>query len=385
MWATTWTVSRRRPGTGRRPTDDVGALAVEPLRLRRARRDARQHAELRPVVEQRDARAARDVRGLSRAHAVHREQLAVRLHAEGARLGTAAHLRARRGGLLRRPAVRRAGAAGLHGALRAHAPVLLPAGQDFFARASSSCWPASTTTCSRGAAPASIRTASRSSGSRARSITATRRSAGRLSIPLCCVTRRHRRRRRPPGRSATARCPTCRAGVKLSLDRWRGIGAQGFGQPDILPLRSACRASGAGSRSPSSCPCPASRKSRSAAASPRTRSSRSSRARSPIDRENALSLNAEVTIGTGLARPVHGPDRRRAVPDAAQPGRPDAGADLPAEHRQRHRDVRRRRQPEDDQLARASSSASSTTCPSPTGASGCRATTRSSSRPTSSA
>ena len=69
---------------------------------------------------------------------------------------------------------------GLHDALRAHAPVLLPAAARLLhARARSICWSASTTTCSRGAAPASTRTASRSSGSRARSITATRRSAGR--------------------------------------------------------------------------------------------------------------------------------------------------------------------------------------------------------------
>ena len=136
-----------------------------------------QHAELRPVGEQRDARAARDLRGPARAHADDREQLAVRRFASRAPRTPAC---ARRGQVevdffgtqpsdaTERDASTRA--ASLR--MRLFAFRLETKLGD-----STCCSPGSTTTCSPGAAPASTRTASRSSGSPGRSITATRRYA----------------------------------------------------------------------------------------------------------------------------------------------------------------------------------------------------------------
>ena len=313
---------RRRPGTGRTADEPMSARWRSNLYgFVELERDARQHAELRPVVEQRDARAARDVRRPARAHAVHREQLAVRLHAERARLGTAARLRSRRGGLLRRPAVRRHRAdRSTRRPSRAHAPLLLPAAGRTSSRARRSiCWSASTTTCSRGAAPASTRTASPSSGSRARSITASRRSAGTLSIPLCCVTLDVAAAAvRPVQRDSEV--PDVQGGREAQPRTGGGASARrASASPTSCRCRSASRASGAGSRSPSSCPCPASRRSRSAGVSPRTRSSRHPGALADRPQERAVAERG-VHDRQRHRRPLHGADRRRAVPDAAQPG-----------------------------------------------------------------
>ena len=69
----------------------------------------------------------------------------------------------------------------------------------------------------------------------ARSITASRSSALTLSIPLCCVTIDVAAAAvRPVQRDSEV--PDVQGGIKVSLDRWRGIGAQGFGQPDLQPL-----------------------------------------------------------------------------------------------------------------------------------------------------
>ena len=157
-------------------------------------------------------------------------------------------------------------------------------------------------------------------------------------------------------------------GVKVSLDRWRGIGAQGFGQPDIQPLvgRRVGRLAPLRGRGVPARPRRAEDRVRLGPGRERLRP-RHPGALADRPQERAVAERGVHDRQRDLGS-LHGADRRRAVPDAAQPGGPDAGAALPAEHRQRHRHVRRRRQPEDRSTGARSSSASSTTCPSPTGA-----------------
>jgi hypothetical protein len=55
------------------------------------------------------------------------------------------------------------------------------------------------------------------------------------SVPLCCVTIDVAAAAvRPVQRDGEV--PDLQGGIKISLPRWRGIGAQGFGQPDVQPL-----------------------------------------------------------------------------------------------------------------------------------------------------
>ena len=96
--------------------------------------------------------------------------------------------------------------------------------------------------------------------------------------------------------------PDGQAGVKVSIGSWRGIGAQGFGQPEVQPL--TIGVSGVVRRFAVAefLPVPAIRRSDSGGASP-------ANAFVPIDprrgrrgtRKNALSLNAELTTGSGIS------------------------------------------------------------------------------------
>ena len=55
------------------------------------------------------------------------------------------------------------------------------------------------------------------------------------TIPLCCVTIDVAAAAvRPVQRDSEM--PDVQGGIKLSVDKWRGMGAQGFGQPDTQPL-----------------------------------------------------------------------------------------------------------------------------------------------------
>ena len=157
----------------------------------------------------------------------------------------------------------------------------------------------------------------------ARSITATRRSAlSKIDPASRRCPGRHRRRRRAPG-AAGRRVPDMQGGLKLAWNRWRGVGAQGFGQPDMPAAgdrRVGHLAPFRGRRVPA-----------------RTRASPRSRfgwglavnafvpghpgAQRRSTAGNALSLTARVhRPARGIVGPVHRADGRRAVPVAAEPG-----------------------------------------------------------------
>ena len=171
------------------------------------------------------------------------------------------------------------------------------------------------------------------------------------SIPLCCVTIDVAAAAvRPVQRDSEV--PDVQGGIKVSLDKWRGIGAQGFGQPDIQPI--AIGVSGVWRRFAVAefLPVPGEPKIGFGYGFAANAFLPIIPARSVIDRENALSLNGEVTIGTGLSDLYTGLTGGALFPSLPNPARPDAGAALPPEHRQRHRHVRRQRKSADDQLAR---------------------------------
>jgi hypothetical protein len=118
------------------------------------------------------------------------------------------------------------------------------------------------------------------------------------SIPLCCVTIDvAAAAMRPVQRDSEV--PDVQAGIKVSLDKWRGIGAQGFGQPAVQPI--AIGVSGVWRRFAVAefLPVPGEPKIGFGyglavnAFVPIIPASRS--------RDNALSLNAEVTTGTGIS------------------------------------------------------------------------------------
>src|SRR5206468_8527281 len=112
---------------------------------------------------------------------------------------------------------------------------------------------------------------------------------------------------RPVQRDSEA--PDVQGGVKLSLDRWRGVGAQGFGQPDLQPL--SIGVSGVWRRFAVAefLPVPGEPKiafGRGLAVDAfvpiipaHVRAGRLFAP--PQNRANALSLNAEFTIGTGIS------------------------------------------------------------------------------------
>jgi hypothetical protein len=120
------------------------------------------------------------------------------------------------------------------------------------------------------------------------------------SIPLCCVTIDVAAAAvRPVQRDSEV--PDVQGGIKVSLDRWRGIGAQGFGQPDIQPIAIGVSAVWRRFAVAEFLPVPGEPKIGFGYGFAANAFLPIIPARSVIDRENALSLNGEVTIGTGLS------------------------------------------------------------------------------------
>ena len=128
------------------------------------------------------------------------------------------------------------------------------------------------------------------------------------SVPLCCVTIDVAAAAvRPVQRDSEV--PDLQGGIKVSVDRWRGVGTQGFGQPDIQAL--AIGVSGVWRRFAVAefLPVPGEPKIAfghgiavnafvpiiPAHVGPGGKSA------PPQNRENALSLNAEFTIGSGIS------------------------------------------------------------------------------------
>jgi hypothetical protein len=120
------------------------------------------------------------------------------------------------------------------------------------------------------------------------------------SVPLCCVTIDVAAAAvRPVQRDSEV--PDVQAGIKISLDKWRGIGAQGFGQPDIQPI--AIGVSGVWRRFAVAefLPVPGEPKIGFGYGVAANAFVPIIPAHSLLDRGNALSLNAEVTVGTGIS------------------------------------------------------------------------------------
>jgi hypothetical protein len=121
-----------------------------------------------------------------------------------------------------------------------------------------------------------------------------------LSIPLCCVTIDIAAAAvRPVQRDSEV--PDLQGGLKISLDRWRGIGAQGFGQPDIQPI--AIGVSGVWRRFAVAefLPVPGEPKVAFGYGFAANAFVPVIPARAAIDRSNALSLTAEFTTGSGIS------------------------------------------------------------------------------------
>jgi len=145
---------------------------------------------------------------------------------------------------------------------------------------------------------------------------------GTLSIPLCCVTLDIAAAAvRPAQRDSEM--PDVQGGLKLSLDRWRGVGAQGFGQPDVLPL--AIAVSGIWRRFAVAefLPVPGEPKVAFGWGLAVNAFVPVIPARSAIDRKNALSLNAEFTTGTGIADLYTGLTGGALFPTLPNPGNLD--------------------------------------------------------------
>jgi hypothetical protein len=120
------------------------------------------------------------------------------------------------------------------------------------------------------------------------------------SVPLCCVTIDVAAAAvRPVQRDSEV--PDAQAGLRVSVNRWRGIGAQGFGQPDLLPA--AIGVSGVWRRFAVAefLPVPGEPKVGFGYGFAANAFVPVIPARSAWDRMNALSLNAEVTVGTGIS------------------------------------------------------------------------------------
>jgi hypothetical protein len=120
------------------------------------------------------------------------------------------------------------------------------------------------------------------------------------SIPLCCVTIDVAAAAvRPVQRDSEV--PDVQAGIKVSLNRWRGIGAQGFGQPDVQPI--AIGVSGVWRRFAVAefLPVPGESKIGFGYGFAANAFVPIIPARAISDRRNALSLTAEATIGTGIS------------------------------------------------------------------------------------
>jgi hypothetical protein len=139
------------------------------------------------------------------------------------------------------------------------------------------------------------------------------------SIPLCCVTLNIAAAAvRPVQRDSEV--PDVHAGLKLNIDGWRGISAQGFGQPDSQPL--AIGVSGIWRRFAVAefLPVPGEPKIAFGYGLAANAFVPIIRPRSRIDRRNALAVNAEVTIGTGLGDLYTGLTGGALFPTLPNPG-----------------------------------------------------------------
>ena len=138
-------------------------------------------------------------------------------------------------------------------------------------------------------------------------------------IPLCCVTLDIAAAAvRPVQRDSEV--PDVQAGLKLNVDGWRGISAQGFGQPDSQPL--AIGVSGIWRRFAVAefLPVPGEPKIAFGYGLAANAFVPIIRPRSRIDRRNALAVNAEVTIGTGLGDLYTGLTGGALFPTLPNPG-----------------------------------------------------------------
>jgi len=120
------------------------------------------------------------------------------------------------------------------------------------------------------------------------------------TIPLCCVSIDVAAAAvRPVQRDSEM--PDVQGGIKVSVDKWRGIGAQGFGQPDSQPL--AVGFSGVWRRFAVAefLPVPGDPKIGYGWGLAANAFVPIIRGHSAMDRRNALSLNAELTTGSGIS------------------------------------------------------------------------------------
>jgi hypothetical protein len=128
------------------------------------------------------------------------------------------------------------------------------------------------------------------------------------SVPLCCVTIDFAAAAvRPVQRDSEV--PDVQGGIRVTVDKWRGVGAQGFSQPDIQPL--AIGVSGVWRRFAVAefLPVPGDPKigfgyglavnAFVPIISPHVAPNHTFAL--PTNRENALSLNGEFTVGTGIS------------------------------------------------------------------------------------
>ena len=120
------------------------------------------------------------------------------------------------------------------------------------------------------------------------------------SIPLCCVTIDvAAAAMRPIQRDSEV--PDVQGGIKVSLDKWRGIGAQGFGQPDVQPIAIGVSAVWRRFAVAEFLPVPGEPKIDFGYGFAANAFVPIIPARSVLHRNNALSLTAEVTAGTGIS------------------------------------------------------------------------------------
>ncbi|HEY5451385.1 MAG TPA: hypothetical protein VIQ54_21675, partial [Polyangia bacterium] len=120
------------------------------------------------------------------------------------------------------------------------------------------------------------------------------------TIPLCCVSIDVAAAAvRPVQRDSEM--PDVQGGIKLSVDKWRGMGAQGFGQPDTQPL--AVGFSGVWRRFAVAefLPVPGDPKIGYGWGLAANAFVPIIRGHSVMDRRNALSVNAEFTTGSGIS------------------------------------------------------------------------------------
>jgi len=121
-----------------------------------------------------------------------------------------------------------------------------------------------------------------------------------VTIPACCVTVDVAAAAvRPVQRDSEV--PDVEGGIKLSVDKWRGVGAQGFGQPDTQPL--SVGVSGVWRRFAVAefLPVPGDPKIGFGWGLAVNAFAPIIRGHSVMDRRNALSLNAELTTGSGIS------------------------------------------------------------------------------------